>query len=76
MTQHQQASASICTATRRDGQRCTLPALAGGRCFAHSPEAMEARRRGGEGRATARRLLHYNPPELRQTLQRLVRALE
>ena len=49
----------ICTASKRNGEPCTLPAI-GKRdtCWAHSPETAEARRkrasRGGKGKAARR----------------------
>ena len=47
---------AICSATKRDGTRCTLPAQGQkDRCWAHSPENAAQRRRiaskGGRGRA-------------------------
>jgi hypothetical protein len=47
----------ICSATKRDGTRCNLPAQAQqDRCWAHAPENAAQRRRiasrGGKGRAT------------------------
>jgi hypothetical protein len=39
--------ASTCTATKRDGSPCTLPASgSGGLCWAHDPKNAERRRRG------------------------------
>jgi hypothetical protein len=49
--------ASICTATKRDGSPCTLPAQGQqGLCWAHDPKNAERRRRGASrgGRAKAR----------------------
>ncbi len=38
---------SICTATKRDGSPCTLPATGPeGLCWAHNPKVAEKRRRG------------------------------
>jgi hypothetical protein len=50
---------SVCTATKRDGQPCTLPARGEhGLCWAHSPETAEKRKRiasrGGKARAKSR----------------------
>jgi hypothetical protein len=49
--------ASICTATKRDGSPCTLPAQGQqSLCWAHDPKNAERRRRGASrgGRAKAR----------------------
>ena len=48
----------ICTATKRDGSRCTLPATGPhGLCWAHDPANADARRRGASrgGKGKARR---------------------
>ena len=76
MDQHRPAPASICGATRKDGTPCTLRAGADGYCFAHGPRAAEARRKGGEGKATHRRLLKRAPEELRSLTERLLVAVE
>ncbi len=47
-----------CSATKRDGSRCTLPATGQhGLCWAHNPENAEKRRKGASrgGRAKANR---------------------
>ena len=49
----------VCTATKRNGEPCTLPANARqSLCWAHSPETAAARRkrasRGGKGKAARR----------------------
>ena len=59
--------ASICTATKRDGSPCTLPAQGQqGLCWAHDPANAQKRRRGASrgGRAKASREL----PELKTLL--------
>jgi hypothetical protein len=51
---------SVCTATKRNGEPCTLPAIGKhGTCWAHSPETVEAQRRRAArgGRAKANREL-------------------
>ena len=50
---------AVCTATKRNGEPCTLPAIGKqDTCWAHSPETVEARRkrasRGGRGKAARR----------------------
>jgi hypothetical protein len=50
--------ASTCTATKRNGERCTLPANGShGLCWAHDPANAERRRRGASrgGRGKANR---------------------
>ena len=70
-----------CAATRRDGQPCAAPALAGGRfCFTHDPdretERQAARERGGRNRATAIRVESAPLPSYqRPVLAVVVRAL-
>jgi hypothetical protein len=49
----------VCTARKRNGEPCTLPAIGKqDTCWAHSPETAEARRqrasRGGKGKAARR----------------------
>ncbi len=58
-----------CSATRRDGQPCTAPALGAGLlCFAHSPAVRgareEARRKGGRNRSNTSRARALTPPRL------------
>lgn len=70
-----------CAATRADGTPCRALALATGPyCWAHEPGLQEKRRevraKGGKNSATSRRLFRLAPPELRETLQRLLGALE
>jgi hypothetical protein len=50
---------AVCTARKRNGEPCTLPAIGKqDTCWAHSPETAEARRqrasRGGKGKAARR----------------------
>ena len=50
---------SVCTATKRNGEPCTLPATGKhGTCWAHDPSTAEQRRRrasrGGRGKAAKR----------------------
>ncbi len=79
-----EASRSIpkhCQGTRKDGRPCTALVMgAGVYCFAHDPrraeERQEARARGGQGKATARRLDKLLPATLRPVIGALLDALE
>lgn len=68
-----------CSATRKNGQPCTAPALVDGQCFAHSPSTTEARdaarRKGGANSARAVRLHGLLPPRLAPVYARLEAAL-
>ncbi len=79
-----EASPSIgkhrCQAIRKDGQPCTVRAIAGSLwCFAHDPDRAaqrdEARRKGGRGKATSRRLRGLMPPRLVPVFDQLEGAL-
>src|SRR5215210_8347314 len=62
--------ASTCTATKRNGEPCTLPANGSqGLCWAHDPKNAEKRRRGASrgGKAKANREL----PQLKGLLEDL-----
>jgi len=69
----------ICRATRADGQRCTVRALADGYCFAHSPSTedkrREARSQGGQNKGTPARADRLLPRDLRPLLGLLIRAM-
>ena len=72
-----------CRGGRRDGSPCQAPphALnAGGWCWAHSPENAEARRaaraKGGQNRATAKRVDKLVPATLRPVVRTLLAALD
>ncbi len=71
---------SLCRATRRDGQPCTMKAGEDGYCFSHSPAVVERRRagnaQGGWNKATSRRLERLIPSSLRPTLETLFTALD
>jgi hypothetical protein len=71
---------SLCRATRRDGQPCTMKAGEDDYCFAHSPAVAERRRagnaQGGRNKATPRRLERLIPSSLRPTLETLFTALD
>jgi hypothetical protein len=72
---------SVCRATCRDGEPCTTPALPNDAYrFAHSPtlreKRIEARRRGGEHRATAHRLQRRMTPRLTRVVELLESALD
>ncbi len=61
---------TICTATKRNGERCTLPSGGPqGLCWAHDPKNAQARRRGASrgGKAKANREL----PEIKSLLSDL-----
>ena len=69
-----------CAATRRDGSPCTTQVVGDGRfCFAHSPELAtkrrEAQQRGGQNRATAKRLSKLMPIRLVPIWGQLEQAL-
>jgi hypothetical protein len=71
---------ALCSATRRDGQRCTAQALPGGQhCFAHSPELAERRKAasasGGRNKATSVRVARRMPANLRDVLDTLMTVL-
>jgi len=69
----------ICQATRADGQRCTVRALADGFCFSHSPSTedkrREARSQGGQNKGTPARADRLLPRDLRPVMGALIRAL-
>ena len=70
-----------CTATRKDGQPCRVPAVAGTeRCFAHSEQTAalrrEARRRGGRNSARTVRAARLVPSTLRPVLALLLDTLD
>jgi hypothetical protein len=74
------AHEGTCAATRRDGQACTAGVVGNGRwCFAHDPALQgkreQARRRGGENRATSRRLQKLLPARLVPVFAQLAVAL-
>jgi hypothetical protein len=80
-----QAAPSIgnhpCQGHRQDGQPCRVRALTGaGFCFAHDPasadQRAQARRRGGQNRATSRRAQKLMPARLQPIFARLEKALE
>ncbi len=65
-------SERTCTATRRDGTPCALPATGSGAyCFAHDPGSAGARAKGGRQSSTAARMVRHLPPELRELVARL-----
>ncbi len=71
---------ATCSATRRDGQPCTTQVVGDGRfCFAHSPDLAakrrEAQRRGGQNRATSKRLAKLMPVRLVPVWEQLEQAL-
>jgi hypothetical protein len=56
----------LCTATRKDGSPCTLPAVAStGFCFAHGSHGAAGRSAGGSGRRNADRAFKLLPAKLR-----------
>ncbi len=71
---------ATCSATRRDGRPCETPVVSASRyCFGHDPQLAakrtEARRRGGENRATAKRLSKIMPARLVGPFELLEQAL-
>ena len=71
---------AMCSATRRDGQRCTARALPGGRqCFAHDPAYAERRKAasatGGRNKATSVRVARRLPRDVRDVLDTLLTVL-
>lgn len=70
MSEAGRSNAKQCAGTRKDGSRCTARVMgAGDYCFAHDParaaQRDEARRKGGQGRATRSRLDRLVPATLR-----------
>ena len=70
-----------CRGVRRDGSPCQAPSHAlnaAGWCWAHSPENAEARRaarvKGGQNRATAKRVDKLVPATLRPVVGTLLDA--
>jgi hypothetical protein len=71
---------ATCEATRKDGTPCRTQVVGDGRfCFAHEPALHEkrtqARRKGGQNRATARRLQKFMPASLVPIYELLEQAL-
>lgn len=69
-----------CAGTRKDGSPCTARVMgAGDFCFAHdadrAAQRAEARRKGGQGRATRARLDRLVPATLRPMIGDLLAAL-
>ena len=69
-----------CKEPRKDGTPCTTPALPGSEyCFAHDPDLAAkrdaGRRKGGQGKATSRRLGKLMPARLVPIWDRLETAL-
>lgn len=74
------SNAKQCRGLRKDGQRCTAPALTSSPyCFSHDPELAEkraqARRKGGQHRSNVARLRGLVPPRLVEVYDVLERAL-
>jgi len=71
---------TTCKAQRRDGQPCTVRALADGYCFAHSPSTADKRRMahttGGRNSAGTKRVNKLVPATLRPLLQTLLVAVD
>ena len=64
-----------CPAVRKDGQPCTAQPRADGFCIGHSPDAQEARRKGGIGSSRAARAGKLLPARLRPVVTALEDAL-
>lgn len=80
MTEAVRSNAKQCAGTRKDGSPCTARVMgAGAYCFAHDParvaERDQARRKGGQGRATRARLDRLVPATLRPMIGALLDAL-
>ena len=67
---------STCKATRKDGQRCTAPAVSDGFCIGHCPQATEARREGGRNSSKQARLDAMLPARLRPVLGLLEKGVK
>ena len=65
-----------CPAFRKDGQACTALARADGYCVGHSPQAQEARRKGGLNSSRAARADKLLPSRLRPVVAALEDALK
>ncbi len=65
-----------CPASRKDGLACTATARADGFCVGHSPQAQEARRKGGMSSSRAARAGKLLPSRLRPVVDSLERALK
>ena len=70
-----------CTATRKDGQPCTVSALGGKpHCFAHDSESADIRRaakmQGGRNSARAERIGKHLPEDLRDVRVMLVELID
>ena len=70
-----------CHGVRKDGQPCTVRAVAGSQhCFAHDPalaeKRAEKRRLGGRNRSTRRRLQRLLPETLKPVVVLLLDAIE
>ena len=70
-----------CQATRKDGQPCTAGVVGDACfCFAHDPALQgkreQARQRGGQNRATSKRLAKLMPARLLPVFERLEQAME
>ncbi len=64
-----------CPAIRKDGGPCTAQARADGYCVGHSPQAQEARRKGGIGSSRSARAGRLLPARLRPVVTALEDAL-
>lgn len=64
-----------CPAFRKDGDPCTALARADGYCVGHSPQAQEARRKGGYGCSRSARASRLLPARLRPVVTLLENAL-
>ncbi len=80
MTEAGRSNAKQCAGTRKDGTPCTARVMGrGAYCFAHDPaktaQRDQARRKGGQGRATRARLDRLVPATLRPMIGDLLEAL-
>ena len=69
----------ICRATRRDGEPCTAVASDSGYCFGHDPKLedkrREARRQGGQNKASSVRVSKLLPTRLKPVATALEEVL-
>ena len=65
-----------CPAIKKNGDPCTARATGDGFCIGHSPNALEARRKGGAATSKLNRAKMLMPARLKPVSERLERALE
>jgi hypothetical protein len=65
-----------CKAIKKNGEPCTARAVVDGFCVGHSPNAIEARRKGGRNRSNVARLNKMIPTRLKPTLDLIEKAIK